>query len=152
MLNTKEISEKLGVSEETVRRWIRTGELEATQEGKSYYVDEEVLQSFTEKKIATPGTSLSKMNNLNNLINFGAGLMGNPKTREIAAELLNKNKGKFMKSASPKQDQELTVSDFQDYIAALKRKKKKLELEYEIKLLEIDDEIANYEKLIKEKQ
>lgn len=152
MLNTKEISEQLGVSEETVRRWIRTGELEAVQEGKSYYVDEEVLQIFTEKKIATPGTSLSKMNNLNNLINFGAGLMANPKAREIATELLNKNKGKFLKAASPKQDKEVTVSDLQDYIAALERKKKKLELEYEIELLEIEDEIANYKKLIKEKQ
>lgn len=149
MLNTKEISEQLGVSEETVRRWIRTGELEAIQEGKSYYVDEEALQSFTEKKIATPGNSLSKMNNL---INLGAGIMANPKAREIATELLNKNMGKFLKPASPKQNQELTVSDLQGYIAALERKKKKLELEYEIKLLEIEDEIANYEKLIKEKQ
>lgn len=149
MLNTKEISEKLGVSEETVRRWIRTGELEATQEGKSYYVDEEVLDSFTQKKIATPGNSLSKMNNL---INLGAGLMANPKAREFATEFLNKNKGKFLKPASPKQDQELTISDIQDHIAALKRKKKKLELEYEIKLLEIDDEIASSERLIKEKQ
>lgn len=149
MLNTKEISEQLGVSEETVRRWIRTGELEATQEGKSYYVDEEVLNSFTQKKIATPGNSLSKMNNL---INLGAGIMANPKARGIATELLNKNMGKFLKAATPKQDKEVTVSDLQDYIAALERKKKKLELEYEIKLLEIEDEIATYKKLIKEKQ
>lgn len=149
MLNTKEISEQLGVSEETVRRWIRTGELEAIQEGKSYYVDEEVLNSFTQKKIATPGTSLSKMNNL---INLGAGLMANPKARDIAAELVNKNMGKFLKAGTPKKDKEVTVSDLQDYIAALERKKKKLELEYEIKLLEIEDEIADYKKLIKEKQ
>ena len=148
MLNTKEISEKLGVSEETVRRWIRTGELEATQEGKSYYVDEEVLNSFTQKKIATPGNSLSKMNNL---INLGAGLMANPKARDIATDLLNKNVGKFLKTTPSVEDKEVTVSDLEDYIASLERKKKKLELEYEIKILEIEEEIANYKKLIKEK-
>lgn len=149
MLNTKAISEKLRVSEETVRRWIRTGELEATQDGKSYFVDEEVLDSFIEKKASTPGNSISKMSSF---INIGAGIIANPKARDMATELFNQNMGKFLKTSSLKKDKELTVSDLQDYIAALKRKKKKMELEHEIKLLEMEDKIANYEKLIKEKQ
>lgn len=50
ILTTKEISQMLGVSEETVRRWIRTKELKAIQEGKSYLVDRNDLNHFVNKK------------------------------------------------------------------------------------------------------
>ena len=41
-------------------------------------------------------------------------------------------------------DATIELKDIEAYIDALQRKKKKIELEYQIKLLEIEDEIAGY--------
>jgi excisionase family DNA binding protein len=139
LLTTKEISEMLHVSEETVRRWIRTGELEATQDGKSYLVDKSHLESFIKKKSMTPGTSLAKM------VPIIGGIIGHPKTRSVATELLNK----FLKEKEVSPNRAPSIADYEEHIEDLKRQKKKLELEYQMKLLEIEDEIANYQKLMK---
>ncbi|MGN7401917.1 helix-turn-helix domain-containing protein [Cytobacillus praedii] len=61
MLTTKEISEKLKVSEETVRRWIRKEELYATQEGKSYLVKEKDLEDFIKRMSQKTSTSIGKL-------------------------------------------------------------------------------------------
>lgn len=154
---TKEISDLLNVSEETVRRWIRSGELKAALDGKSYLVEEKVLEKFLEEKARVSGTSISKMaNNLGIATGIGAtaaavnpflgvGILG------IAA-LVNKG---LKKSGDPKRNplsqnqsnEPVDLKDIEDFIASLRRKKKKVELEFQMKLLEIDDEIANYEKL-----
>jgi excisionase family DNA binding protein len=145
LLSTKEISDMLKVSEETVRRWIRTGELKAVQEGKSYLVAPEELNKFTQKKSETPGTSLSKMTNLlglgiNKLIDQNAGSAGF--LLSIGLDKRLKQNDIFEK---------LSIEDLEFYIETLKRQKRKVDLEYQMKLLEVEDEISKVEKLI-EKQ
>jgi excisionase family DNA binding protein len=158
LLNTKVISERLNVSEETVRRWIRTGELPATsQDGKSYVVDESDLHAFVKKKAATPGTSLSKKN-LGSLLSIakavpvaGAVVGGAAalKGKDIASNLLSMGLDKWRKESSKKESQEVVIEDWEDYLETLHRQKKKLELEYQMKMLEIEEEIANCQKIIK---
>jgi excisionase family DNA binding protein len=156
---TKEISDLLNVSEETVRRWIRSGDLEASLDGKSYLVEEAVLEKFLQEKSKVSGTSVSKM--VNNMaaggaiagglaaaaVNpvLGAGILG-------LAALVKKGISKSGDIKGKTLDQNLNnhsleLKDIEDYIQALHRKKKKAELEFQMKLLEIDDEIASYEKL-----
>ncbi|WP_026696031.1 helix-turn-helix domain-containing protein [Peribacillus kribbensis] len=151
MLSTKEISEMLNVSEETVRRWIRTGELEATQDGKSYVVDDSKLEDFVEKKSSVPGTSLSKMQNLIEMV--GSNLLNNAKAKDVAGlgvEFLTKslNKIKTAEFGQVNPDS-YEPEDIEEKIESLKRKKKKLELEFQMKLLDIDDEIAKYQRKMK---
>ncbi|WP_409296021.1 helix-turn-helix domain-containing protein [Peribacillus sp. SCS-26] len=154
MLSTKEISEMLNVSEETVRRWIRTGELEATQDGKSYVVDDSKLEDFVEKKSAIPGTSLSKMQNLIGML--GSNILANPKAKDVAGlgvEILAKSLSRIKEAGAdfgsvPPEEPE-KPGDYEGKIESLQRKKKKLELEHQMKLLDIEDEIAKYERLLK---
>ncbi|WP_424768535.1 helix-turn-helix domain-containing protein [Paenibacillus sp. sgz302251] len=47
---TKQIGDELGVTEETVRRWIRAGLLSAELSGKTYYIPENEVKNFTESK------------------------------------------------------------------------------------------------------
>lgn len=175
MLSTKEISEMLRVSEETVRRWIRNGELEATQDGKSYQIDKDWLEEFIQKKSVIPGTSLAKMQSLIE------GIIGNPKTKDAAADFFSKSITKFMQGgdmfsdlkpepeykaepkAEPKPEPEfkaepkpqlkpeptLEKEDIEGQIESLNRLKKKLELEYQIKLLDLEGEIAVYERKLR---
>lgn len=149
MLSTKEISEMLRVSEETVRRWIRTGELEATQDGKSYQIDQDWLEEFIQKKAGSPGTSLAKMQSLIE------GLIGNQKTKDTAAEFFSRSINKFMQGAGaadffneggPEEE------DAEAKLESLNRKKKKLELEHQLKMIDLDEEIARYERIIKSRQ
>jgi excisionase family DNA binding protein len=154
---TKEISDLLNVSEETVRRWIRSGELKATLDGKSYLVEEKVLEKFLEEKAKVSGTSIAKMaNNLG--IAAGVGAAAAAVNPLLGAGILGLasfvNKG-LKKSGDPKSNQlsqnqsnePVDLKDIEDFIASLRRKKKKIELEFQMNLLEIDDQIANYEKL-----
>ena len=46
-----EISEKLGVSEITIRNYINEGRLQATKIARKWHVSEEVLQSFVKGKL-----------------------------------------------------------------------------------------------------
>lgn len=147
---TREISELLKVSEETVRRWIRGGELTASLDGKSYVVKGEDLEKFIREKAKISGTSISKISktmlkDVVNVIDPFAGSAG------FLMAALNKVK----KSGDPKGEtlgqnrtgQSYELKDIEDCIQALHRKRKKTELEFQMKLLEIDDEIANYQKL-----
>lgn len=62
VFNTKQISEGLNLSEETIRRWIRSGELEAESFGKSYRISENNLKEFLVKKgISYEETGLKKI-------------------------------------------------------------------------------------------
>ncbi len=45
-LTVRQVAERCGVSERTVRRWIKTGELRAHQLGRSVRVSEEDLAAF----------------------------------------------------------------------------------------------------------
>jgi excisionase family DNA binding protein len=59
---TKQISEALGLSEETIRRWIRSGELAAESLGKSYRVQEDQLKEFlTKKGVSYENSNLAKL-------------------------------------------------------------------------------------------
>lgn len=61
---TKQISEGLEMSEETIRRWIRSGELEADSLGRSYRINEENLRKFLDKKgIKYKHTSFAEFDN-----------------------------------------------------------------------------------------
>lgn len=50
MFTVGEICELLNVSGETVRRWIRSGELAAQKNGKSYIITKKDLKDFLSKK------------------------------------------------------------------------------------------------------
>ncbi|WP_251554003.1 helix-turn-helix domain-containing protein [Neobacillus muris] len=147
---TKEISELLNVSEETVRRWIRNGDLDAQLDGKSYLVDEETLNKFIQERAKVPGTTISKMAPL-----LGGGALATAALTAIIphlGEILTKAgaAGLLSKAAKSKANGEnlkeatIELTDIEAYIDALQRKKKKIELEYQMKLLEIEDEIAGY--------
>jgi excisionase family DNA binding protein len=151
---TKEISELLQVSEETVRRWIRSGDLTAHLDGKSYLVEEETLNEFIKEKSKISGTSISKK--MAPLLGGGAiaavaalnpilgGVIGAASLINIAKSKSNneKNRGKIL--AEMTNESTFELKDIETYIQALHRKKKKAELEYQMKLLEIDDEIEVY--------
>lgn len=151
MLTTKEISQNLKVSEESVRRWIRNGELKATQEGKSYLVDETDLERFVQEKAKVGSTSIGKMAAFLPLI----GVVGGPAAGLIAgatAAITNKINSKANNTEISKSQanvDEQSVLEIENYIEDLERKKKKLDLEYQMKLLQIDEEISHYQKIIR---
>jgi len=132
MLTTKQISDLLRVSEETVRRWIRTGELAAEQAGKSYLVDEEALKRLVSEKSRIPGTALNK------LVPVLEDLFG-PQAAQFARETLFDPLQQM--GAAP----ERTIDAVEVDLARLKREKRRLELEHELKLLELDEKIAKLE-------
>lgn len=162
MITTKEISRMLNVSDETVRRWIRNGELKADLDGKSYVVSEDDLNNFINQKSQTTSNSLGKKANLQTAFSVGsalttgfaglvptlaAGIIPTVMAAIAAKERLEKKGSASSEALNEVSNNEVTVNDLNDVIASLKRHKKKLELEYEMKLLEIEDQIANYEKL-----
>ncbi|WP_169803749.1 helix-turn-helix domain-containing protein [Neobacillus niacini] len=145
---TKEISELLNVSEESVRRWIRNGDLKAQLDGKSYLVDEETLNKFIQERAKVPGTTISKtvatevaLSAINPIIKglITAGAAG--LLNKAAKTKLNNGAGTSHVTSN---DETIELKDIKIYIEALQRKKKKIELEYQMKLLEIEDEIAGY--------
>lgn len=143
MLTTREISEMLKVSEETVRRWIRTGDLKAKQEdGKSYIVNEDDLIGFVEKKSKSTGTSIGKMASF--LPGFvGAGAIAG----EVILKMISKQ-NKVANEKSNKKDKEIkSLKEITNHIESLNRKKKKLELEFQMELLEIEEEISKYQQI-----
>lgn len=139
MLTTKEISEMLKVSEETVRRWIRSGELKATQEGKSYLVEKTELVKLVQKKANATNSSIGKMASLIPILGGVGAIAGETilkmLTKKNINELDNNRKG------------DLTIKDVNYHLETLRIRRKKIELEFEMKLLEIDEEITIYQKL-----
>lgn len=136
MLTTKQISELLRVSEETVRRWIRTGELHAEQDGKGYLVDELALKRLVDEKSQIPGTAMNKILPIINDM-FG------PEAAKFAKSNLFDPLRQSMDQAVP--NQEADAASITEELAQLKRKKRRLELEHELKLLEIEEKIARLE-------
>lgn len=144
MLTTKEISKKLKVSEETVRRWIRKEDLHATQEGKSYLVEEDDLEEFIKKMSQNTSTSIGKLFTLSAVA--GAAIAQKPSPKDIVSKVfskINENKHEFKKDKS-------SVSDIEMYIEELRHKRKKRELEHQMELLEIDRDVAKYEKILEQ--
>lgn len=126
----------LNVSEETVRRWIRNGELKAKQDGKSYLIDKNELIDLVKKQSQISGTAIAKMSSL-------AGVAGIAIDKII--ESINKKEQKKPKA--------LSLQELDYEIEKLNRQKKKLELEHQMKLLEIDEEISRcYELKMKIKE
>lgn len=152
MLTTKEISEKLNVSEETARRWIRTNELKATQEGKSYLVDENDLLKFIEKKSKDKASSIGKIASVVPLV---GSIIGGPTgtvvggATALTSQFIKKMNSQEKLNTKSNNDNldEQTLEDIEDYIETLKRSKKKLELEYQMNVLQIEEEIAKYHKI-----
>lgn len=154
MLTTKEISQMLNVSEETVRRWIRNKDLKAQQEGKSYIVDKDDLIDFVKKK-AEEGTttSIGKMASIlpiaGAILGGPAGLVAGGATASISKviKMIN-SKTQAENIDKPRNDSaKQSLEDIEEYIGSLERQKRKLELEHQMKLLEIEEEIIKYQRL-----
>lgn len=56
---TYEVAYRLHVSEETVRRWIRTGQLHADDSSGKYMISEEDLQSFLRRRGTPAGRAMT---------------------------------------------------------------------------------------------
>ena len=50
MLKVKEVAEELNVHQETVRRWIKKGELPAFDSGRGYRISRDDLNKFVENR------------------------------------------------------------------------------------------------------
>ena len=139
MLTTKQISELLRVSEETVRRWIRTGELHAEQDGKGYLVDELALKRLIDQKSQIPGTAMNK------ILPLIQDMFG-PEAAQFAKSNLFDPLRQSMEQAPLKP--EASTESLAEELDRLKRKKRRLELEHELKLLEIEEKIAAIERKV----
>ncbi|MDT0172800.1 helix-turn-helix domain-containing protein [Exiguobacterium sp. BRG2] len=137
MLTTRQISELLRVSEETVRRWIRTGELHAEQDGKGYLVDELALKRLVDQKSQIPGTAMNK------ILPLIQDMFG-PEAAQFAKSNLFDPLRQSMEQAPSKP--EASTESLAEELDRLKRKKRRLELEHELKLLEIEEKIAAIER------
>jgi excisionase family DNA binding protein len=58
-LTTEEVAKELKVNVKTVRKWISSGELEASQMGKGYRISRHDLLAFAEKRKKKPGAPSS---------------------------------------------------------------------------------------------
>lgn len=139
MLTTKQISELLRVSEETVRRWIRTGELHAEQDGKGYLVDELALKRLVDQKSQIPGTAMNK------ILPLIQDMFG-PEAAQFAKSNLFDPLRQSMEQTPSKP--EASTESLAEELDRLKRKKRRLELEHELKLLEIEEKIAAIERKV----
>ena len=139
MLTTKQISELLRVSAETVRRWIRTGELHAEQDGKGYLVDELALKRLVDEKSQLPGTAMNK------ILPLIQDMFG-PEAAQFEKANLFDPLRQSMEQTPPKP--EASKESLAEELERLKRKKRRLELEHELKLLEIEEKIAAIERKV----
>lgn len=146
----------LSVSEETVRRWIRNNELNAIQEGKSYLVDRDDLIRFVKEKAkAGPTTSIGKMASLlpiaGGLLGGVSGLIAGSASAPIF-KIIQKINSKVTETEAVTTDlhhnkEKQSIGEIEEYIDILKRQRKKLDLQYQMDLLQIDEEIAKYQKI-----
>lgn len=153
MLTTKEISQRLDVSEETVRRWIRNDELKADYDGKSYLVSEENLDTFIKlKAVEGRSNSISKFKSVVPSLNPVAGLIAGGLPGAISTAAAN-SFIKYLKNVDSKSLQneieKLNADEIDDQIRQLEREKKKLDLEYQMNLLKIEEAIDDYKRLKK---
>lgn len=65
VFTSKQVAQALNVSEETVRRWIRTGNLEAESLGKSYRISEKEIRRFLKtREVSYELTMFPKFSNM----------------------------------------------------------------------------------------
>ncbi|MEK3976187.1 helix-turn-helix domain-containing protein [Psychrobacillus sp. FSL K6-1267] len=153
ILTTKEISQMLGVSEETVRRWIRTKELKAIQEGKSYLVDRNDLNHFVNKK-AKEGTATS-IGKMALLLPIVGGVVGGASSVSKFIKMINskgnQSNSELLSELSDKSNAySQSMDEIDEYIATLKRQKQKLDLQYQMDVLQIEEDIEMYQKVRKD--
>ncbi|WP_144635942.1 helix-turn-helix domain-containing protein [Priestia megaterium] len=144
MLTTKQISEMLRVSEETVRRWIRTGELKAEQNGKSYLVEKNDLLKLVQQKSKISTTSIGKMASIIPIIGEAGVAAGGTMIGKVLKKL---NSKESIESVVTQNTEKPSIHEIEAIIESLIRKKKRLELEHQMRLLEVDEEIAKYHKI-----
>lgn len=153
LLTTKEISQKLDVSEETVRRWIRNEELKADYDGKSYLVSEEDLNTFIKlKAMEGKSNSISKFASVVPSLNPVAGLLAGGLPGIISSAAANtfiKHLKSLDSKTLQKEIENLNADEIDEQIRQLEREKKKLDLEYQMNLLKIEESIDNYKRLKK---
>jgi excisionase family DNA binding protein len=165
MLTTKEISEMLHVSEETVRRWIRNNALKAKQEGKSYFVERKDLLEFLGDESKISKTTLGKVDAIlpgifQSVLKAGADVA----IGMAASKLMNNTQGVGRIFRGPhtqsstvgeshtvnQSGNEFMLEEVEERIESLEMKRRELELEFQTKLLEVDKEIAKYKKIKKQ--
>lgn len=54
LFSLEEVAERLGVSERTVRRWIKAGDLPAYKPGREYRIKPDDLDEFLEERKVQP--------------------------------------------------------------------------------------------------
>jgi excisionase family DNA binding protein len=155
MWTTKQVSEMFNVHEETVRRWIRTGELYADyKDGKSYRIEQSSLNKFINKMEKERGNSISKMATVSSSILGSREGTGNvfSKLNEVEAAVVANHITKMRRfDQIPDEPDELTINYLKYLIQSRKRDKEIYEIEHRLLLFNIDNEIAKYEFLLQEK-
>ncbi|MGG1675929.1 helix-turn-helix domain-containing protein [Neobacillus sp. NRS-1170] len=153
MLTTKKVSEMFNVSEETVRRWIRSGELEAVQDGKIYKIDQASLIKFIDKKVKEPGNSISKMGFITGIADKEEdSTTVASKLIEFGAAVVAKNIKMWLPfDQVPEDPEELSIYYLKNLIYFRKLDMERLEHEHKIKSLDIKEEIAKYELILQMK-
>ncbi|MBG9450418.1 hypothetical protein ABE67_14050 [Cytobacillus firmus] len=151
-ITVKRASEIAMVSEETVRRWIRNGELEAVKEGKRYVIDRESLQNFIEKKKNQRGNSISKMALI---LNEMEGKSESIKTFSSftgfgTAVVLENDNRKDSLTTFVEEPGKLSIDNIKNLINYREVDRRMLELDYERKILQIEREILKLKELLQQ--
>jgi excisionase family DNA binding protein len=141
-ISVKKTSEVLGVNEETVRRWVRSGDLHAEIKGKTYIIDAKDLVDFAKKN--PKFTHLVTSGALFKLLGLAGIFQG------IAAGL------KFGKKTPPLTADGRNLSKIEQDIRQLETQYKKSKLKFELEALEINEKIDKlkdeYEEIIHKSQ
>ena len=67
-LSLAEAAERMGISERTARRWIKSGKLRAYKPGRDYWIPESALTDLVEESEVHPKASASSQPSLNGLL------------------------------------------------------------------------------------
>jgi excisionase family DNA binding protein len=153
MFSTWQVSEMLNVSDETVRRWIRNGELEAEmKDGKSFEINGTSLRKMIVKKAKEPGNAIYKMatlvagNGNNKAVNpesFVSELMGDMKINLKKKDFIRIEVGREFQNPDA-----VTIEELKYLINYCEIDKRILEHEYQTRILNIEKEIARYKGLV----
>src|SRR5215210_8216556 len=67
-LSLAEAAERLGISERTARRWIKSGKLRAYKPGRDYWIPESALTELVEESVVHPKAPASSQPSFNGLL------------------------------------------------------------------------------------
>ncbi|MEH6957582.1 helix-turn-helix domain-containing protein [Neobacillus drentensis] len=151
MLTIRDISIRLGVNEETVRRWIRNGHLEAEQSGRTYYVREEIFERFMQERdnlISRTGPSISTGFDLTTIGAVTGGVVGGPIGNTIgSANTLS------MLASKRKLWDDFSINEKLEVLEKAKEKleleSQKIQLEYKIAKMDLEEEIRNLKEAVR---